>query len=98
MACPKWLASVIAVAAYGEALKEDSRQRVPVDWAICVGSQGVGLAQLARRAKEAAIAERAFEQIATAPETLRPAYDVGLTRFWRTLKNLKARWAVMTWR
>jgi len=35
---------------------------------------------------------------AAASRQASPAYDVGLTRFWRTLKNLKARWAVTTWR
>jgi hypothetical protein len=52
-----------AVSAYGNALTERTRERVPLDWATSFGNQGVTLMLLAQRTQDAAIAERAFRQI-----------------------------------
>jgi hypothetical protein len=60
-----------AVAAYRDALTEQTRERVPLDWAISFGNQGVALMRLAERTKDAAMAEMAFRQIEAALETLR---------------------------
>jgi hypothetical protein len=60
-----------AVVAYREALKERTRERVPLDWATSLGNQDVALMYLAERREDAAMAEAAFSQINTAFETMR---------------------------
>jgi hypothetical protein len=64
-----------AVAAYREALKERTRQRVPLQWATSFGNQGVALMLLAERRRDAAIAETALSQINAAFETMRDGGD-----------------------
>jgi hypothetical protein len=59
-----------AVTAYREALKEWIRERVPLQWAMSVGNQGIGLMYLARR-EDAAMAEAALGEINTAFEAMR---------------------------
>jgi hypothetical protein len=60
-----------SIAAYREALKELTRDRVPLDWATSFGSEGFALMHLVERRGEAAMAETALSQIHTAFETLR---------------------------
>ena len=60
-----------AVVAYREALKERTRERVPLDWARSFGNEGVALMLLAERRGDAAMAETALGQINTAFETMR---------------------------
>ena len=55
-----------AVAAYREALKEYTRERVPLDWAMSTGNQGVALMWLAKRRSDAAMARMALEQMESA--------------------------------
>ena len=59
-----------AVAAYREALKERTRERVPLDWAENFGNEGVALILLAERRGDAAMAKTALSQINTAFETM----------------------------
>jgi len=63
-----------AIAAYREALKERTRDRVPLNWAISFGNEGIALMLLADRREDAAMARTALSQINAAVETLR---DVG---------------------
>jgi len=60
-----------AVSADREALKEWSRERVPLDWAMSVGNQGIALMHLAERRGDAAMAEAALSQINAAFEMMR---------------------------
>ena len=60
-----------AVAAYRDALKERTRERVPLDWAMSFGNEGVALMVLADRRRDAAVAQTALSQINTAFETMR---------------------------
>jgi hypothetical protein len=60
-----------AVVAYREALKERTRERVPLDWARSFGSEGVTLMILAERRGDAVMAETALSQISEAFETMR---------------------------
>ena len=60
-----------AVVAYREALKEWTRERVPLQWAMSLGNQGVALMLLAGRRRDAAMANTALSQINTAFETMR---------------------------
>jgi tetratricopeptide (TPR) repeat protein len=64
-----------AIAAYREALKERTRDRVPLNWAISFGNEGIALMLLADRREDAAMARTALSQINAAVETLR---DVAL--------------------
>jgi hypothetical protein len=64
-----------SVAAYREALTERTRERVPRDWAISVGNQGVVLIVLAQRNKDIAMANTALQQIEAAIETVNAAGD-----------------------
>jgi hypothetical protein len=59
------------VAAFREALKEWTRERVPLDWAMSFGNEGVALMLSAERRGDAAVAETALSQINTAFETMR---------------------------
>ena len=60
-----------AVAAYHAALEERTRERVPLNWAMSFGNQGVAMMRLAERTKDAAMAKAAVAQISAAYETLR---------------------------
>jgi hypothetical protein len=64
-----------AVVAYREALKEWTRERAPLNWAINVGNGDVPLMLLAVRRGDVAMAETALSQINAALETLRTADD-----------------------
>jgi hypothetical protein len=90
-----------AVAAYRAALQERPRERVPLNWAMSFGSQGVAMMHLAERLKDAAIAETACRQIETALETMCAAGHAPFTAYYesrlpeaRTVRDaLKARQA-----
>jgi hypothetical protein len=60
-----------AVAAYRAALEEYTRDRVPLDWAMSTGNQGVALVLLAERLGDATKARSAVQQIEVAFETMR---------------------------
>ena len=64
-----------AVAAYREALQESTRARVPLDWAMSTGNQGVALMLLAERRGDAEMAKQAVQQIEAAFTTLRDGGD-----------------------
>ena len=53
-----------------DALKERTRERVPIDWAASSGGQGVAMMLIADRTNNGAMAETAFHQIQTAVEML----------------------------
>jgi hypothetical protein len=57
--------------AFREALKERTRERVPLDWATSLGAQGFALMTIAERHQDAGMAERALVQVNTAFEMLR---------------------------
>ena len=59
-----------AVAAYRAALEERTRDRVPLQWAMSLGNQGLAMMGLADRNKDVAMAKTAFEQINTAYEAM----------------------------
>ena len=59
-----------AVAAYREALKEQTRERAPLDWAISTGDLGITSMQLAQRKRDAAMAQTAVVQIKAARDAL----------------------------
>jgi hypothetical protein len=60
-----------AVAAYREALKEQTHERVPLRWARSFGNEGIALMLLAERRGDAGMAETALSQINVASETMR---------------------------
>jgi hypothetical protein len=64
-----------AVAAYGEALKEQTRARVPLLWANSAGNQGVALLLIAERRADGAMAKTALDQIEAAITTAREGGD-----------------------
>ena len=64
-----------AVAAYREARKEWTRERVPLQWARSFGNEGIALMLLAERRGDAGMAETAFSQINEAFETIREGGD-----------------------
>jgi hypothetical protein len=55
-----------AVAAYRAALEEGTRDRVPLDWAVTLGNQGVAMRFIAERRSDPALARQALGQIETA--------------------------------
>ena len=59
------------MAACRDALKEWTRERVPLQWAMSFGNEGVALMLLAERRRDAAMAKTALNQINTAFETMR---------------------------
>ena len=67
-----------AVAAYREALQERTRERVPLDWAMTTGNQGVALMLLAERRDDAKMAKLAVQQIEAAFTTSRDGGDAPL--------------------
>jgi len=64
-----------AVAAYREALQELTRARVPLQWAMTTGNQGVALMLLAERRGDAEMAKVAMQQINVAVATSRDGGD-----------------------
>jgi hypothetical protein len=60
-----------AVVAYREALREWTRERLPLNWATSFGNEGVALMLLAERRRDAAMAKTALSQINAAFETMR---------------------------
>jgi hypothetical protein len=62
-----------AVAAFRAALEERTRDRVPLDWAMSTGNQGVALRVLAERRGDLTMAEQALAQISAAFEACRDA-------------------------
>jgi hypothetical protein len=60
-----------AVVAYGEALKERTRERVPLGWAETFGNQGITMMIIADRTNDGALAETAMTQVVMAYETMR---------------------------
>jgi hypothetical protein len=73
---------VEAVAAYREALKERTRERVPLAWAGSFGNEGIALMLLAERRGDAAMAETAVSQINTAFETIRDDGDAASAAYY----------------
>jgi hypothetical protein len=71
-----------AVAAYREALKEQTRERVPLQWARSFGNEGIALMLLAERRGDAAMAETALSRINVAFETLRDGGDAPNAAFY----------------
>jgi hypothetical protein len=64
-----------AVAAYRNALQELTRERVPLQWAVCTGNQGEALMLLAERRRDAKMARLAVQQIEVAFTTSRDGGD-----------------------
>jgi hypothetical protein len=64
-----------AVAAFREALQENTRARAPLDWAKSTGNQGVALMLLAEWRGSAKMAKLAFQQIEAAIRTSRDGGD-----------------------
>ena len=62
-----------AVAAYRLALEEFTRERVPLNWTVSFGNQGLALMLIADRNNDGAVAETAVQQIEAAYEGLRSA-------------------------
>jgi hypothetical protein len=80
-----------AVAAQSEALKERTRERVPLQWATSIGGAGVALMLLAERRGDAAMAETALSQINEAFETMRDGGNAPLTAYYeRQLPRARA--------
>jgi hypothetical protein len=70
-----------AVAAYGEALKERTREHVPLEWAMSTGHQGVALILLADMRGDAEMAKLAVQQIEAAFTTSRDGGDAPLAAY-----------------
>ena len=70
-----------AVAAYGEALKERTREHVPLEWAMSTGHQGVALILLADMRGDAEMAKLAVQQIDAAFTTSRDGGDAPLAAY-----------------
>jgi hypothetical protein len=60
-----------AVAAYRATLEERTRERVPLNWAISHGSEGVALMQIAERRGDLSAARAALNRIEAAMNTSR---------------------------
>jgi hypothetical protein len=56
-------------------LKELTRERAPLQWAMPFGDEGVALMVLAERRRDAAMAKNALSQINAAFETMRDGGD-----------------------
>ena len=59
------------MAAFRAALAERTRERVPLDWAVSTGNQGIAMRVLAERTGDLAMARQAAGQIGLAATTLR---------------------------
>jgi hypothetical protein len=60
-----------AIATYSEVLTDEMRERLPFQWAISAGNQGVSFRLLAERLGDGRAAETAVAQITMALEILR---------------------------
>jgi len=60
-----------AVAAYDEALKEYTREWMPLDWAMSTGNQGIALMLLAERIGDVTKTRSVVQQIEIAVVTMR---------------------------
>jgi tetratricopeptide (TPR) repeat protein len=65
-----------AIERYERLLELQPRARVPLDWAMSTGNQGVALRLIAERRGDIAMAQRALTQITEAFETSRDAHHV----------------------
>jgi hypothetical protein len=65
-----------AVAAFREALQENTRVRVRLEWAKSSGNQGVAMVVLAERRGDAKMAKLAVQQIEAVFTTMRDAGNV----------------------
>jgi hypothetical protein len=68
-----------AVAAYREALKEFTREREPMTWAMTLANLGVARRKLAERNRDVAISRRAVADIKHALEVFRGSSHAQLT-------------------
>ena len=59
------------MAAFRAALADRTRERVPLDWAVSTGNQGIAMRVLAERTGDLAMARQAAGQISLAATTLR---------------------------
>jgi tetratricopeptide (TPR) repeat protein len=85
-----------AVAAYREALKERTRDRVPLDWALTQNNLGIALTNLGERVAETALLEEALASYNQALDVLTaesaPHYrSMALSGLERASKLLDAR-------
>jgi hypothetical protein len=65
-----------AVAAFRAALTENTRERVPLDWAASTGNQGVTLMLIAERLSDVTKARSAVQQIEAALATTRDGGNI----------------------
>ncbi len=87
-----------AVAAYREALRVFTRERVPLDWAKSPGNQGEAMMWPAERENDAGLAKNAPEQIETAYQNMQAAghapyaayYQAQLTKAQALVQRLRA--------
>ena len=71
-----------AVAAYRDALKERTRERVPLDWAKTTGNQGVAFMLLAERTGDSQMAKNAVSQIDLALAAIREGGHAPLAEYY----------------
>ena len=74
-----------AITAYHNALKEFTRERTPLQWAISTGNQGAALILLAERLNDSTKARTALQQIEAALATLRDGGEHPATTYYRAL-------------
>jgi hypothetical protein len=74
-----------AVAVFDEALKEETRERVPLDWAYSQGCLATALAALAERQKSAKTMERALTSMRSAAEV----YQESNNTYWLPIANAR---------
>ena len=68
-----------------EALKEQTRERVPLSWALSYGNEGVTLMVLAERRGDAVMAETALSQTNAAFETMHDGGHASNAAFYERL-------------
>jgi hypothetical protein len=71
-----------AVSAFREALQENTRERVPLEWAKVTGNQGDALMLLAERRGDVEMAQLAVRQIEAAFATSRDGEDAPSAAFY----------------
>jgi hypothetical protein len=71
-----------AVEAFREALKERTRERVPLDWAMSTGKQGEAFTRLADSRNDVGMAAMAVSQIEQALAVLRDGGHVLLAKYY----------------
>jgi hypothetical protein len=72
-----------AIAAFQAALEERRRDRVPLDWAMSTGNQGVALMVLAERLDDPTRARTAVEQSEVAFVTMRDGGNAPVAAFYK---------------